>query len=560
MNGQSAADLAKSLRQFANDKPEKFVEYLAHISSDASIAKTEWEQISRLSCKMLSIPNIESGLKKIVTPQEPPADSSILNKLFDSDFQPGTFTIAERLGNPAYLAKEDRQDLRTWLHKQVETAVHKLLTTQNLQENAIDEVEKKYRLPIADVVYLILFMKCNHEQRLVDLMYNQVYQDFIHKILALLLWQDPYYFPYIEKDYNQKIAAVAFSILPKISSCNLETQFKYMVASCGVGIDLKSSASAASFLNNANVVWYNKHDRSEFARTERIYKELSEKIKQPFGICFWQEFVEDFVWSDTAVKLSYFHDDVCETIFDLFFIQSLLTANKKITIVSIPRSRRFGNDSCYEDVMLFLQAPIFVELNQYMKERRFIVSSKGPCWGAVNGAEFSEEVVNYVLESKAILVKGSRSHEMLQGIKKDAYFANMTCREFSEAVMGVGADTGVSIFLKQYNHLPTFQGFRERHKRIDNLLGTEKKGMQCLMTARDYELAIRSKNYKNLLQLFSGNSVTAHDFLITMSKQIGVTIDKIILHQCLDENNQTAIKNRDTFRNILLKTPWSEGR
>jgi len=214
-----------------------------------------------------------------------------------------------------------------------------------------------------------------------------------------------------------------------------------------------------------------------------MFADLRGKSDRPFAIDAWNDFEEKIINAKKPVQLTWFHDDLGETIFDLFFILRLLQTNPRLTVISVPRSGvfadlRYGNDASSGDMFgKFLANPVFLPLLRIMiEEGRFRFSNNGPCWGAVIGPELSDEVVEEVLRSDAIVVKGARSLETLTGINKDAYFALAVCREMSESITGVDSRTGAPVFIKQAAGLPLFQGFRQRQERDSAFVQKEKIG------------------------------------------------------------------------------------
>jgi hypothetical protein len=116
----------------------------------------------------------------------------------------------------------------------------------------------------------------------------------------------------------------------------------------------------------------------------------------------------------------------------------------------VPKAGRLGTDAAYEDILESLEKSLFKNLNELKNRGRFTISKNGPTQGTVNGKKMSKEVAAFIESSNAVFVKGARSYEMLQGIKKTAYFAFVVCREFSEAVTGLDAHNNISINKRHY--------------------------------------------------------------------------------------------------------------
>lgn len=108
---------------------------------------------------------------------------------------------------------------------------------------------------------------------------------------------------------------------------------------------------------------------------------------------------------------------------------------------------------------------MFKNLNELKNSGRFTISKNGPTQGTVNGKKISKEVASLIENSNAVFVKGARSYEMLQGIKKTAYFAFTVCREFSEAVTGLDARNLPLVLIRQRSGECSFCNFKYRAKR-----------------------------------------------------------------------------------------------
>ena len=117
--------------------------------------------------------------------------------------------------------------------------------------------------------------------------------------------------------------------------------------------------------------------------------------------------------------------------------------------------------------------------------------------------------------------------QMLQRINIDAYFASMVCRDFSESVFGISAETGASILLKQEVGLPSFEGFRKRYKKITTF-SNGKTGMLSSMTALEYTGAIKSSNYQHIISNFS-DKLEANCWIKSMANEQNMTISNFIM-------------------------------
>lgn len=476
-------------------------------------------------------------LESVMTPLIHPAPAEQIGLLFGDNFASGTFMLSERLQTLPFLFPSDNVNLRAWVHQQVSSELVRMRKTKEPQLRWLEMTDGEFGLSLEDRVFLFLFLRGEDGMILLEKIPNQIFQDVFLRIISTLVWRHQYAWPHADAAYNDNMKDIAFAMLPQLTDLSLRDLFSYTVTAGVMGLDMKSVASAASLIDRSadNFIRYYNGEESEAERLERMFTDLQRKAERPFAIDSWADFEQQIVNARHPVQLTWFHDDVGETIFDLFFIMRLLQHNSNITVVSVPRSDayagiRYGNDASSVDFFAhFLTHPRLMPLFRIMiEEQRFRFSREGPCWGAVIGPELSSEVVEEVLRSEAIVVKGARSHETLNGINKDAYFAQAVCREMSESITGVDGKTGMVVFAKQEAGLPTFQGFRSRHQRSEPLIGTGRHSWAVSMTVREYVDSFKSAQYKNLLGLFHGDRIRLNKYIKTISEKTGLTIAQVI--------------------------------
>ncbi|MCR4555866.1 MAG: ARMT1-like domain-containing protein [Alphaproteobacteria bacterium] len=492
-------------------------------------------EIDRDLGRTLHIQDTSSFISEIMTSLIPSASKQKLDLLFDTDFEIGTFFLSERIKRPDFISAADNLQFREWVNTNVSNELLRLKKSNPESYYLLHRREIEKNISVNDFVFLSLFlMDRTKNKRLVEQVPNQIYQDIFTKLISFFMFGDVNKYPYVEKDYNEKVEAVSLKILEKIQKVSIYDLFRYSIAAGSLGVDMKSSASAASPIRQGikNIIFYETNKLEKFVeKVERMKQELDRKVEENLAIDFWKEFEHDFINSQEKKTLVWFHDDVAETIFDLFFIQKVLSANNNLKIVSIPRSgrfgTRFGNDASSLDIERYLDMSIFSDLRQAWEKEQYSYSDAGPCWGAVHGMQLSEETVDLILCSSAILVKGSRSYEMLQGIKVDAYFASMVCRDFSESIFDLDAEEGSSLFLKQEAGLLSFQGFRKRHKR-KRMLSNGRTIMLTSMTAREYAKAICHQNYRDIVSKFP-DKLEANLWIKNETKRRQKTIADFIL-------------------------------
>ncbi|MFA5100676.1 MAG: ARMT1-like domain-containing protein, partial [Candidatus Omnitrophota bacterium] len=471
-----------------------------------------------------------------------PLSRESLSRFVDTDYEV-PFTVGERANKPLFLPEAERLPLRDWVASAVKGEMAKLKGAGLVYPSCEEMILNQYGARVSDLAFLALYLRAENDQRLMDLIPNHAFQDYLLRIMSLFIHGSPYLcfdlnpLAHPERAFNVKIGKVVSSILPRLKRLSLKEALSYSLAAGALGLDLKSAISAASLLSDEGFIKFSSGAESHRQRVNRMYLQLKERAQRPWAIDFWPEFEREIVRSAEPCILVCLHDDYAETMFDLLFLQKLLKLNPALTVVSMPRAYQYGNDASYEDVVEainmscledlasrwpwlgaltdlqrkiasarviklpsrplspkpdFLKTPVFRSLRRYIKEGRFILLPEiGPTAGVVEPLKLSQEALDWIMKSKALFVKGARSYEMMQGIKKVAYFGYMVCREFSEAVTGIDSAKGYSVFIKQEAGVPSFRGFKQRHTRTIGLFDTGKKGQVALMTAREYAEAIR---------------------------------------------------------------------
>lgn len=499
-----------------------------------------WEKIDGLWMSELGIDSPVGLSSAVMSSLIPPAPPEELRRVVPEDFIPGTFFLSERLSRPAFISMKDNLPFPEWVDAAVKNEIERLLTAFPETDSMIREKEAEKSISVGDYVFCALFLPTEDGCRLLEVVPNQIYQDVFTKLIASFIYEDTFHYPCVEQDYNEKIERISYSIAERIKDYPLKKLFAFSVSAGCLGVDMKSSASAASPIHRSlsNIIFYDIGElETEQEKLERMFAQLKKMAAKRFEIDCWQDFALDIVFAKSPVILSWFHDDCAETIIDLLFIQSLLAQNSNITVVSIPRSGkhgvRFGNDASSMDILRHLSSPCFSSLRRMWKGDRFQFLEEGPCWGAVYAPHFSEEVVKMLLKSTAIVVKGSRSYELLQGINCNAYFASMVCRDFSESVFDIDAESGHSVFVHQRPLLSSFEGFKDRFKRTRRL-DSGKDIMLCPMTAKDYLPATRNNRYDALKSRFS-TEAEANRWIVEGARRTGKTIARFILDQNASE-------------------------
>jgi hypothetical protein len=102
----------------------------------------------------------------------------------------------------------------------------------------------------------------------------------------------------------------------------------------------------------------------------------------------------------------------------------------------------------------------------------------------------SSEVASILLASDLVDVRGARNYETMQGLLKKIYFGFAVCREISESITGLDAESGALVFIRQDQGVASFKGFRKRNQRTKISKFGRRYGL-AEMTALEYAKHIK---------------------------------------------------------------------
>jgi uncharacterized protein with ATP-grasp and redox domains len=213
---------------------------------------------------------------------------------------------------------------------------------------------------------------------------------------------------------------------------------EYSVIAGLLGVDRKSDYSATSVVYKDRGISLDSatgHAETviSIARELKTIKELERKVDNSE---MFLSRVEQLSQQAASVKLVSFSDDYLETLFLLKFYNELLKANGSLNITIVPRSIRCGNDATASDIEEFLSDAQFKTLNN-LRGTRFTICNNGPKIGGVNMLKLHPEVIDIIKDAHLLDVRGARNYEMMQKIKKDAFFGFTVARTTSEVVTGL---------------------------------------------------------------------------------------------------------------------------
>lgn len=472
-------------------------------------------------------------------PPDPARPADVI-ELFGSDYFPGTFAIGEMAQNPDFLCGDTSIGYEPWVRREIRRDI-----------DAIRRVGRLDACPTGgfnteDDVLELLSHKFEDGRRLCDMIALQEYTDVFRRLILALLLGKTECEVNTYKELNEMGGAIALAIVAGLDEWPLPELLKMSLAAGLLGLNLKTSAAATSQIHTPGIIPLDLC-RSSAEQVSGVFYRLSQKAEEGMVLDYWQDF-EKQVLCDQTKTLVVFTDDYIETVFDLKFVERQLDHNSNLTVSLIPRAWRYGNDASYEDVMRLLDKPVFRALKLQIKHGRLEICPDGPRLGTVNGLKISQSVADRLKRCDAVLVKGARAYEMLQGMGKPAYFGFAVCREISEAVTGIDAETGALVFIRQQPYQRTFSGFRDRRMRPREFR-PGRTSFLCRVTAKDlHESDLLPSFYRDLCEQGSrallGQTIQIAPFLDDLKKDLRRGLTLIVRPSPQVTRQLTAVNER----------------
>lgn len=447
----------------------------------------------RIDSKVRTVKEMEEWVFRLILgfPRDSASPADLMG-LFENDYFPGTFSIGEIDQNPGFLCGETSIGYEPWVRREVQRELDAMKRVEGLDACTAKGSH------IEDDILELLSYRFEDDRRLCDMIALQEYTDVFRRlILALLLgeteWEINTY-----KELNELGGAIALAIVAELDEKPLHELLKMSLAAGLIGLNLKTSAAATSQIHTPGIIPLDLC-KSPGEQIGRVFRRLCDKAQEGIALDYWQSY-EDQLLGAQSKTLVVFTDDYIETIFDLKFVERQLNHNPNLAVLLIPRAGRYGNDASYEDLVVLLEKPVFRALKMQIEQGRLEVCADGPRLGTVNGLKISTGVADRLKRCDAVLVKGARAYEMLQGIGKRAYFGFAVCREISEAVTGIDAETGALVFIHQRPYQRTFWGFRNRGMRPHEFRPS-RISFLCRVTAKDvHESDLLPSFYQDLCE------------------------------------------------------------
>lgn len=428
---------------------------------------------------------VETVARAVVASPYQTVDRSEIARLFPKDFVPGTFLVSERKDAPDFLYDDTEPDYRQWLSGMIRS--HLAALDSSLPSRSAFPFFFAHELEKA--VEDVFDHHLNGGKRICELITNQQATDITWRYVNVVCRGDPYAPNKAMEAFNRIGRRYALELLRRMRPKEPELAIQLSVIAGAIGVDLKTRyvACGPSRVVSDGVIALG--DEMNPHSVETIESELESRLRRRFAIDDVIPFLEDVYCMPRVVRAVLFTDDLIETIFDLYWVQRLLETDDNLNVFLVPRWGEYANDASFADILSLLSEPLFEHLKS-LKGIRLHVVPHGPAGSAVNPFEFSTEVARVVDSADCLLFKGARAYEMLQGIKKLAYFGFNVLRSYSESLTGLNAKSCPSVFIRQLPGIPTFCDFKARAYRKKAFSGGRVVGV-ARMTAVEYCDAVR---------------------------------------------------------------------
>ncbi|HTP09559.1 MAG TPA: hypothetical protein VMP08_14990 [Anaerolineae bacterium] len=463
---------------------------------------------------------------------------------------PGTTSIGYRQRNPEIFQDTTESTYETypdWVRRSLSSILRKMEIKGLLP--ASDDLPNAPTEEIVQKIDKMLTFEALGGVPLCEAIPQQLYEDIFIRMVALLLEEEStsatinFY-----REFNAICHRIALALIDRLESegiigteiNRIAKLIQIAVLSGYVGINLKSSASAASTLLNRDfaplkegwvqsITAVNEVPAAEINQVVDNLLMVSEKPEGQFGLESLLKYQAEVIKTEIPTLLVFFCDDYLESVVDIKRLEVILDGNPHLVVLFIPRSGRYGNDIAYDDMEDILQESQFDSLHKHVKSERFYISPHGPKSGCIDPRYMSKALIGEIStlsKGKRVIfeTKGCRNFEMLRGDLQIPWYAGFNCnRALSVRTVGIyGPPVFVRIppGLRAYDqfvqpaigHCPSYQTALVRFAR---------------MTTRQLYTALGSAFYQTMLER-SENELRLNTILTELGDNLNLPFPETI--------------------------------
>ena len=467
-------------------------------------------------------PARRQALTRFILFREPhPASRDDLERYFGPHRLPGTAPIGLRRNRPELFQdtlNEDCLPFADWLARSLRRGLDSALAAQSPQNSHL--LTEREKTDILRAAGRMLAYRTESGAALLEIIPQQMYEDVFMRMLGLLLYpDDPEREIHLYRGFNALCHRLGLVLLDAMNrrhiigpgSADISRLIRAAVLSGYVGINLKSSASAASALLNRSLLSIPKKwtrdlktaaavSISDLMSVAEELLDLAEDPNRAFALDSSSLYKAEVVDCSEPTLAVFFCDDYLESLIDLKRFEAMLDQNRHLRVLFVPRSGRYGNDLAYSDLPGILAEPPFLALHRHLDMGRLRISSHGPRSGCLDPRDVSRYLIREIdllgKNRKIILeTKGCRNFEMLQGRLPVPWYAAFNCNR-ALSIRTVGVD-GPPVFLRIPPGAKAYDGFTK--PRIDRSPSYGTAGVRfARMTTRNLYAALNSPLYRRL--------------------------------------------------------------
>ena len=319
---------------------------------------------------------------------------TVLDQLVSPGYRPGVFTFGEKRGLP------DWENLRRHVSSHSERElIERATRNPTLRQAAINAVEE------------LLELRQSNGAHVIDDLTPEELWGSIFQIVTLSTGNpDPY--------RRDKLSArqTAINLLIQFSDCDWLERLKLVIAANI--IDYSSARVVAKLRENP--------DYFNLVLREAIHASLAID-------CFDQ--FRARVIEDEPKRLLWLIDNDGESVFDLWFIESLADCGHQITIVG--KAEPATNDATLDDLRELTAHPYFQKLREQIAVGDMRLISSGSNTVGTNLYQATGEFANALLDVDLVISKGQGNLFTTLGLKKDTFYLLLSKGVTAERLTGV---------------------------------------------------------------------------------------------------------------------------
>jgi hypothetical protein len=228
------------------------------------------------------------------------------------------------------------------------------------------------------------------------------------------------------------------------------------------------------------------------------------------GETFLREFLERWVAGRKLkpTRLVYFAHKNGQLVVSLKCVEALLQRSPGLVTVLVPKGASYGTEATHHDLKCLLDedeksaTPVFSRLSERLKRKRLLICEEGPRMEGLHPGCLSHELCYHLQRADVIFAEG-QAYAEIRGWLKPTYVLFQVKGRVAEAIHGVSRAEGALACIRLGHGAIHFSHLERLHHRVVPGPARTAPGFHVFgQTTRDYVQAIRSDNYRQLLDRF----------------------------------------------------------